>query len=70
MHKPEMRTILHPIKFSWAFRRMSRTIRHMIHVEDDGLDEELDEFMLIMMGEYPKRKCERRKTYCGSIYGH
>jgi hypothetical protein len=56
MHKPEMRTILHPIKFSWAFRRMSRTIRRMIQVEDDGLDEELDEFMLIMVGEYPKRK--------------
>jgi hypothetical protein len=46
-----MGTILHPIKFFfWIFRRMSRT-RRMIHVEDDELDVDLDEFMLIMMGD-------------------
>lgn len=62
----------HPIKFL-GFQedeQNCRTIRHMIHVEDDELAEELDKFMLIMMGEYPKRKRGRCKMYCRSNYGH
>jgi hypothetical protein len=40
--------------------------RHIIYRKDDGLDD----FMLLMMGEYRKRECGKRKRHRGSVLGH
>lgn len=42
----------------------------MIHLEDEELDDELDHLMLLMMGEYRKRKHKQRKKHRGSVFGH
>jgi hypothetical protein len=41
-----------------------------IHHEDEDLDDELDHFMLLMMGEYQKRRHKKRKRHRGSVFGH
>jgi hypothetical protein len=49
---------------------MYATRRSMIHLEDEELDDELDHLMLLMMGEYRKRKHKQRKKHRGSVFGH
>jgi hypothetical protein len=49
---------------------MTGNKRRMIQREDDELDDELDQYMLLMMGEYRKRKNEKRKRHRGSVFGH
>jgi hypothetical protein len=51
-------------------RRMTEIRRGVIHREDEDLEDELDDFMLIVMVEYWKRKHKQRKRYRGSIFGH
>jgi hypothetical protein len=45
---------------------MAKMRRHIIYRKDDGLDD----FMLLMMGEYRKRECGKRKRHRGSVLGH
>jgi hypothetical protein len=45
---------------------MAKMRRHIIYRKDDGLDD----FMLLMMGEYRKRECGKRKMHRGSVLGH
>jgi hypothetical protein len=49
---------------------MSGTKRRMIHQQEDESDKEFDNFMTAMMGEYRKRKHERRRRHRGSVFGH
>ena len=52
------------------YRSMSRSKRCMIDQEEDESDEEFDNFMTVMMGEYWKRKNEKRRRHRGSVFGH
>ncbi|XP_023157016.1 uncharacterized protein [Zea mays] len=43
-------------------------MRHL--EEDDEIDDELDQIMALMMGQYKKRKNGQRKKRRGSVFGH
>eukprot|EP00267_Zea_mays_P044613 XP_020396818.1 uncharacterized protein LOC109940876 [Zea mays] len=49
---------------------MSEMKRSIMHLEDTESDEEVDHDMLIMMGEYKKRKNKQYKRRRGSVFGH
>ena len=49
---------------------MSATTISMIHREDEQSYNELDHFMLFLMGAYQKRKQKQRKRHRGSVFGH
>eukprot|EP00267_Zea_mays_P054706 XP_020407963.1 uncharacterized protein LOC109945971 [Zea mays] len=49
---------------------MSATTISMIHREDEQSYNELDHFMLFLMGAYRKRKQKQRKRHRGSVFGH
>jgi hypothetical protein len=49
---------------------MSGIKRSMIYQEDDESDEECDQFMTVVIGEYWKMKHEQCKRHRGSVFGH
>jgi hypothetical protein len=49
---------------------MSATMISMIHREDEELDDELDHFMLLMMGAYLKGKQKPQKIHRCSVFEH
>lgn len=49
---------------------MTRVKWRKNHLEDEEVDDDLDQFTCLMLGEYRKRKQEQRKSCGGSVLGH
>jgi hypothetical protein len=47
-----------------------RTSPQHIHCEDDDFDDDFDDSMLLIIGEYRKRKFKQHRRHRGSIFGH